>query len=427
MRPQSRCYPLGGFAFHLLGDWNAQTNWAARNSSYVERDSDAQLKGYDDHAREVQVVNPRTGKRARGHLRATTVSCCRSSGSATGCAVPRVIALRARNRDVHTSIDARLQIRASRGVARPDRGRQERAWRRGGARSVERAKCWRRSAIPGRQSVRSSGAAATSEDGRAAQLLDRARYGLYPPGSMFKLVIAGAALRSGGAGEYVHRAAAAGWTRRQLRPRLEPAGARRPDGHHAARHTDLHRGLVVSCNAYFAQLAQELGPKAVLEAASVFQIDVSRPQTAAALKGSLPHAGYGQGQVVVSPLKMARVSGAVAAGGRAVQPRWIAAAPGKIDAPPVDAPRFLSAEDAARLGNAMRDVVLDGTGRAVKANRSADCRVRPARRRSPAPLPTPGSRGSRLMAAPARRSHSRSSSRTPAMAHARPRRSRASW
>ncbi|MEX2663235.1 MAG: FtsW/RodA/SpoVE family cell cycle protein, partial [Vicinamibacterales bacterium] len=50
-RTESRCYPLGGFTFHLTGDWNAQSNWGARNSSYIERESDAQLKGYDDRAR----------------------------------------------------------------------------------------------------------------------------------------------------------------------------------------------------------------------------------------------------------------------------------------------------------------------------------------------------------------------------------------
>jgi hypothetical protein len=27
-----RCYPLGGFGFHLVGDWPHQANWAARNS-----------------------------------------------------------------------------------------------------------------------------------------------------------------------------------------------------------------------------------------------------------------------------------------------------------------------------------------------------------------------------------------------------------
>src|SRR5262249_10554919 len=58
----ARCYPLGGFAFHLVGDWTRQTNWGARNSSYLERDSDARLKGYDDRARLVDVIDPRSGR-----------------------------------------------------------------------------------------------------------------------------------------------------------------------------------------------------------------------------------------------------------------------------------------------------------------------------------------------------------------------------
>ena len=54
---------------------------------------------------------------------------------------------------------------------------------------------------------------------------------------------------------------------------------------------DLHRGLVVSCNAYFAQLALHLGPQPLLDAASLFQIDVSQPPTAA---GAASHARAGR-------------------------------------------------------------------------------------------------------------------------------------
>ncbi|HZB25782.1 MAG TPA: FtsW/RodA/SpoVE family cell cycle protein, partial [Vicinamibacterales bacterium] len=370
---ESRCYPLGGFAFHLLGDWNAQTNWAARNSSYIERDSDAQLKGYDDHSREVQVVNPRTGKShaaiSRDYRELLPLIrhryWWRSAATDT---------LRARNRDVHTSIDARLQIRAS--TALRDQivsGKSA----RGAAVVLDPANGEVLASVsypwpsPGEKDPkvisddRAASAATVLKDD---QLLDRARYGLYPPGSVFKLVIAGAALRSGGAAntfmcQRLPDGRVGNYVRGTSRPVRDDPMDTMPHGS-----TDLHSGLVVSCNAYFAQLAQDLGPKAVLDAASVFQIDVSRPQTAAALKGSLPHAGYGQGQVVVSPLKMARVSGAVAADGRAVQPRWIAAAPAAAAA---ETPRFLSSADAARLAKGMRDVVLNGTGRAVKGNRVA--------------------------------------------------------
>lgn len=360
---QSRCYPLGGLTFHLLGNWNEQTNWAARNSSYIERDNDAQLKGYDDHAREVEVLNPRTGKRhaaiSRDYRELLPLVRHRYWSSSAAAET-----LRARNRDVHTSIDARLQMRASAALRN----------------QIIAGKSARGAAVvldPSTGEVLasvsypwpSSGAEASNgpdrADGMGEQLLDRARYGLYPPGSVFKLLIAGAALRSGGGSHSfsclrLPDGRVGNYVRGSGRPVRDDPMDTVPHGS-----TGLHAGLVVSCNAYFAQLAQALGPKAVLDAASVFQIDVSRPQTSAALKDSLAHAGYGQGQVVVSPLKMARVSGSIAAGGRAAQPRWLAGEPGTA----VDAQRFLTTEDAARLGRAMRDVVLDGTGRAVKGHR----------------------------------------------------------
>ena len=51
----SRCYPLGGLAFHALGESGRQVNWAARNTSFVERDWNHVLQGFDDRARPVEV------------------------------------------------------------------------------------------------------------------------------------------------------------------------------------------------------------------------------------------------------------------------------------------------------------------------------------------------------------------------------------
>src|SRR5688500_5268491 len=56
-----RCYPLGGLAFHVLGNATRQINWAARNTSYVEQDFDERLKGFDDRAHTVEVLNRRAG------------------------------------------------------------------------------------------------------------------------------------------------------------------------------------------------------------------------------------------------------------------------------------------------------------------------------------------------------------------------------
>ena len=78
---------------------------------------------------------------------------------------------------------------------------------------------------------------------------------------------------------------------------------------------DMHDGLVHSCNAYFAQLAVRVGPKPMLDTANLLGISVARDDSVARLRATLPQAGYGQGDVVATPLRMARVAAAIASGG----------------------------------------------------------------------------------------------------------------
>jgi cell division protein FtsI/penicillin-binding protein 2 len=200
----------------------------------------------------------------------------------------------------------------------------------------------------------------------SAPLLDRARYGLYPPGSTFKMIVAAAAMRThavpedrtfacvrlpdGRVGNYVR-----GWTRPVRDDPMDHA----PHGE-----VDLRRGLVVSCNAYFAQLAAALGPQPIIDAASLFGIEVARPQTAARLRRTLAHAGYGQGEVLVSPLKMARVAAAVAHEGSIAPVRWYT----KPAEPAAPDGRLLGAAQARVLAHHLRDVVTSGTGRALQRN-----------------------------------------------------------
>lgn len=361
---ETRCYPLGGMTFHLTGDWNDQANWAAGNSSYVERDSDARLKGYDDRARTVDVVHPRTGRHApaiardyRELLPLVRQRYWRSS--------PAIDVLRARSRDVQTSLDARLQVRAAAAL----RNRIEAGGHARGAAVVLDAGSGEVLASvsypwPDGTAGASSLEAPGDEPGAQDQWLDRARYGLYPPGSVFKLVVAAAALRAHGeAGTFGCVRLPGGRVGHAIRGSARPV---RDDPMDTVPHgnVDLHGALVVSCNAYFAQLAQRLGPRPLLDAASVFQIDLARAPDAKGLQGTLAHAGYGQGEVVTSPLKMARVSASIASGGIAAPARWVT-----DPAPGVTPPqRFLSSADAARLARGMRDVVIDGTGRALRSN-----------------------------------------------------------
>jgi hypothetical protein len=53
-----RCYPLGTLAFHILGESLNRTNWSARNSSFVERDSNIVLQGFNDDPHSLVVTLP---------------------------------------------------------------------------------------------------------------------------------------------------------------------------------------------------------------------------------------------------------------------------------------------------------------------------------------------------------------------------------
>jgi peptidoglycan glycosyltransferase len=123
--------------------------------------------------------------------------------------------------------------------------------------------------------------------------------------------------------------------------------------------------MVVSCNAYFAQLATRLGPAALLEASDRAGLSLTPGNTTARIRETLPQAGYGQGDVLASPLRMARVVAAIAAGGGIRDVRTIADA----TAPPALA--FLPGESARQLGAFMREAVLNGTGRSVRGEPTA--------------------------------------------------------
>jgi peptidoglycan glycosyltransferase len=133
-------------------------------------------------------------------------------------------------------------------------------------------------------------------------------------------------------------------------------------GDHAHGTIDMERAIAVSCNAYFAQLGvHDVGPKALAETAAKLGISTGDP---ANLGRALPFASYGQGEVLVSPFKMARVAAAIAAAGRMPEGRWIEDASN----PRTDAPlEVIPASQAAFIARAMRRVVTEGTGRNAMA------------------------------------------------------------
>jgi cell division protein FtsW (lipid II flippase) len=191
------------------------------------------------------------------------------------------------------------------------------------------------------------------------ELLDRARYGQYPPGSTFKLVTAIAALRADPG--LKHRTYLCR-TLRDGRAGTTIAGWNRPVkddiGDQAHGTLDMQRAIVVSCNAYFAQLgAHDVGAKALAETAAQMGISTGEMPE---LRRALPFAAYGQGPVLISPFKMARVAAAIATGGRMPLGRWILDGGNSGTDGPVD---VLPPAEAAFLAGAMRRVVTEGTAR----------------------------------------------------------------
>ena len=351
--PIERCYPLGGASFHLLGDLTTRANWGASNTSYLERDADARLRGFDDHATNVSATDAsgRPVAILKRDYRAL-VPLLRHRHSPNH---PDVKRLLNRNRDLHTTVDARLQHRVASILA-------SHAHRSAGGKAAavvldsETGHVLAAASYPWPEVENDRGAA--QQDGEV--LLDRARYGLYPPGSTFKLVTAAAALRKGDE-----------WSKRTFMCSRLPdgrVGAQIPGwsrpvrddvlDKHAHGTVDMHRGIVHSCNAYFAQLALGVGAGAIIETASRLGISVAPSNSAHGLRSTLPQAGYGQGDVVATPIRMARVAAAIAAGGVLRETQLDARA-----AAPAQAELLLAPDEAARLARYMRDAVVGGSGR----------------------------------------------------------------
>jgi cell division protein FtsW (lipid II flippase) len=357
--PGERCYPLGGKAFHVLGDSRTRSNWTATNSSYVERDADARLRGFDDHATTLQ-TSDRDGRPMyaihRDYRELIPILRHRYQPDH-----PAVVSFRSRPRDVRLTIDGNLQLRLAAIVAAQARKADGKAAAivldpDTGAILASASYPW----------PLSLDAAATSTADEPEVWLDRARYGAYPPGSTFKLVVALAALRDGMGGERYTcarlpdgrvGARLKGWTR----PVRDDVLDERPHGT-----IGIHDGLVYSCNAYFAQLALDLGPQPLIAVADGLKIALSpKGNTAQQVRQSLPQVGYGQAQVVASPLRMATVAATVAADGVLRSPFVDQESRGQPGGGPIVDPAT-----ARQLGHFMRDAVTDGTGRSLRSHAS---------------------------------------------------------
>ncbi len=356
---ETRYYPLGAATFHLLGDVRTRVNWSARNTSYAERDATVTLQGYDDRPSVVELFDPqtRTSQHILRYDLRELVPLLRHRWQPDNAYVQ---SFRERDRSLHMTIDARLQMRTAELLQQQLRtlGRKK-----GAVVLLDPESGDLLASVSYPAPAQTAPAASSHEDDDA--LLDRARYGLYPPGSSFKIVTAMAALRKD------PQNAQQRYECKRLpddRTGNFVEGWRRPihdDIRDTAPHGNISMGtaLAVSCNAYFAQLGTyKVGAEALLDTATRLGISVASPSNVKTLRAEMPQTSYGQGQVVASPFQMARVAATIAHQGVMPQGRWIA---GAANARQNASGAILQPGMSSLIGEYMRSVVVSGTGRSV--------------------------------------------------------------
>ncbi|MBA3428282.1 MAG: hypothetical protein H0U07_06885 [Actinobacteria bacterium] len=217
-----------------------------------------------------------------------------------------------------------------------------------------------------------------------APLYNRATYGLYAPGSTYKVVTAAAAIDSGR-----YRAGS-----RFVDPGYCEVYGRRVNNYDTTRpfgNVDLRQALVNSINSVFCNIGKDLGSKLLVEYSKRFGFydtpPLETPDNERAPSGlyqrtrlfdpkrdSDVDAGrfaFGQERLLVTPLQMAMVAGAIANRGAVMEPHVIdriVSPKGTIVARSraKEYRQAVKPETAAVVASMMREVVRAGTGTAAQ-------------------------------------------------------------
>ncbi len=217
--------------------------------------------------------------------------------------------------------------------------------------------------------------ALNTDDGQP--LTNRAIAGdLYPPGSVYKLVVAAAALESG---QYTPDSLLEGPSRYTLPgtttelPNFEGATCGPTD------QVSLADSIRVSCNTSMAFLAGELGADALREQSSAFgfgqSVEIPMPVTPSVYPEEVDPAqlaltGIGQFEVRVTPLQVAMISAAIANQGVQMNPFLVESARDEDldvinETNPTEFANPISQETATALRDMMVEVVDNGSGSAA--------------------------------------------------------------
>jgi peptidoglycan glycosyltransferase len=223
--------------------------------------------------------------------------------------------------------------------------------------------------------------------GSSSPLLNRATQGLYPPGSTFKTVTAAAALDSG-VYTPTSRFYDPGYCT-EYGKRVSNAG--NPEAPEAFGNVDFLQAYEHSINAVFCNIGQKLGAARIVDKAKEFgfysQPPIELPSNTVSPSGEFDfrrhrlfddprlmdpgRLAFGQDKLLVTPLQMALVAGAVANGGTIMEPHLVK----KVTAPgggtvtkvkPHVWKHAMKPQTAAELNVMMQAVITGGTATGVQ-------------------------------------------------------------
>ena len=199
----------------------------------------------------------------------------------------------------------------------------------------------------------------TSENG---ELINKAIQGLYPPGSVFKIVVAAAALESGS----ISMDDTFDCKGKVTINGVDLICEEKQDGHGTL---DLGQAFAKSCNCYFAQLGKKTGSENIIEMARRMGLGKttiagfpdeeagSFPDESEREYSGLSNLSIGQGSLLVTPIQIAKMTNIIANKGIDHNLSVIMSQQNEEDA----GQRVLTEATATEVGEMMERVMVEGT------------------------------------------------------------------
>lgn len=201
------------------------------------------------------------------------------------------------------------------------------------------------------------------------ELMNKAIQGQYPPGSVFKIAVAAAALESGLADQEFTFTCTGSVQVNGVKMVCEG----KEKGHGKL---NMEQAFACSCNCYFAKLAEKVGAENILEMARRLglgqqALDGFPGEEAGAFPAEedcaysgLANLAVGQGSLLVTPIQIAKMTNIIAAGGISHRTDVVMSQESSED----EGTRTVTAKTAAAVAEMMKEVCLTGTGSGNQAH-----------------------------------------------------------